>query len=75
MPLNLACERANLGVHDVDGVGEFRGNIQQSVRPKVRGLRTDLFAKVDDGAVLPLAQVHDVNRASVEPGIPTHVFP
>ena len=62
---NLAYERASLGVHDVDGIGEFRGNIQQSVRPKVRAVRTNVFAEVDDGDGPPLAQVHDVDGASV----------
>jgi hypothetical protein len=62
---NLAYERASLGVDDGDGIGEFRRNIQQSVRPKVRGVRTNLFAEVDDGDGPSLAQVHDVNGASV----------
>ena len=43
-------------------------NIQQSVRPKERAVRANLFAEIDDGNSPPLAQVHDVNGASVRTG-------
>ena len=46
---NFADKRARLCVHDVNGIGEFRGNIQQSVRPKMRAVRANVFAEIDDG--------------------------
>jgi len=67
---DFAYDSASLCIYDVDGIGQFRGNIEQSVRPKVRAVRSNLFAEIDDGDRPPPEEVNNMNGASVRAGPP-----
>jgi hypothetical protein len=68
-PEGISPTRASICVHEVDGIGEFRRNIQQSVSSKVRAVWTNFFAEIDDGNGPRPAQVDDLNRTSLRAGL------
>jgi len=59
-----------MGVHvdGVDGVGQFRSDVQQSIGSKSGQVRTDRLGKIDDVDGVASAKIHHLDGAAVGTG-------